>query len=126
MILEHLSLARQVDIVFREIKDELLFLASGTVFIQIRSNIVGKFGVRHDPLDCKGGEIQGVRKKLSEEQFTSFRQMGIEALKHKKNWTHGEIYFEFAVKQNVLHASVHFESNYNMAHVVMRMNRHVD
>ncbi|MEB3100339.1 O-methyltransferase [Ferviditalea candida] len=124
MILENLSLARQVDMVFREIKNELLLLTSGTVFIQIRSNIVGKFGVRHDPLECKGGVIREVRKGLSEEQFASFRQMAIEALKHKKNWTHGEIYFEFAVKQNVLHASINLESNYNMAQVVMRMNHH--
>lgn len=43
--METMSLARQIDIVFRQISDELAFLSSGTVFIQIRNNLVGKFGV---------------------------------------------------------------------------------
>jgi hypothetical protein len=45
MILENVTLARQIDIVFREIKEELALLTSGTVFVQIRNNVIGKFGV---------------------------------------------------------------------------------
>jgi hypothetical protein len=47
MILEQLPLARQIDMVFREIKEELVHLTSGTVFVQIRNNVIGKFGVAH-------------------------------------------------------------------------------
>jgi hypothetical protein len=117
MILEQLSLVRQVDMVFKEIKEELSLLASGTVFIQIRNNDIGKFGVRHLPLESKGGSLQSSGKGLSDSQFQSFRQMAIESLKYKKNWTHGEIQFDFTLKQNMLNASIQFESNYNMANL---------
>lgn len=56
---------------------------------------------------------------LSDAMQMSFRQIAVELLKHKKGWTHGEISFEFALKQNTLCASVLFESNYNMASIVM-------
>ena len=115
MILEQLPLTRQVEMVFREIKDELSLLSSGTVFIQIRNNIIGKFGVRHLPLESKGGELRQNANGLTDTQYHSFRQMAIDSLKYKKSWTHGEIMFDFAVRQNTLNASVQFESNYNMA-----------
>lgn len=115
MILEQLSLARQVDMVFREIKDELGQLTSGTLFVQIRNNVIGKFGIRHLPIESKGGELPSNGKGLTESQYQSFRQMAIESLKYKKNWTHGEIMFDFTLKQNLLYASIQFESNYNMS-----------
>jgi hypothetical protein len=115
MILEQLPLSRQVDMVFREIKEELALLTSGTLFVQIRNNGIGKFGIRHLPIEGKGGELQNDGKGLTESQYQSFRQMAIESLKYKKNWTHGEILFDFTLKQNLLVASIQFESNYNMA-----------
>jgi hypothetical protein len=115
MILEQLPLARQIDMVFREIKEELGQLTSGTVFIQIRNNVIGKFGVKHLPLEIKGGELQANMKGLVESQYQSFRHMAIESLKYKKNWTHGEILLDFTLKQNALCASIQFESNYNMS-----------
>jgi hypothetical protein len=118
MILEQLPLARQIDMVFREIKEELVHLTSGTVFIQIRNNVIGKFGVKHLPLESKGGELQANMKGLMECQYQSFRQMAIESLKYKKNWTHGEIMLDFTLKQDKLCASVQFESNYNMSSTV--------
>ncbi|MBP1993088.1 O-methyltransferase [Paenibacillus eucommiae] len=120
MILEQLPLARQVDMVFRQIKEELAQLTSGTVFIQIRNNGIGKFGVRHLPLESRGGELQGSFKGLVESQYQSFRQMAIESLKYKRNWTHGEIMLDFTLKQNMLHASVQFESNYNMSNMLAK------
>jgi hypothetical protein len=44
--------------------------------------------------------------------------MAIESLRLKKNWTHGEISFEFAMRKNLLSTSVQFESNYNMANLM--------
>ncbi len=117
MILEQMPLARQVDMVFKEIKEELSHLASGTVFIQIRNDAIGKFGVRHLPLESKGGELQSGGNGLSDSHFQSFRQMAMESLKYKKNWTHGEIQFDFTLRQNKLVASIQLESNYNMSNL---------
>ncbi len=120
MNVEQLSLARQIDMVFREIGEELSYLSSGIVFIQIRNNVVGKFGVRHDPIETGDGQAEGNRNGLTEYHQSAFRQMGIKSLQYKKNWTHGEILYEFAIKHNRLHTSVQFESNYNMANLLNR------
>lgn len=116
MILENVPLARQLDIVFREIKEELVQLTSGTVFVQIRNNTIGKFGVRAFPLESKGNELVKMDAGLSERDVQSFYRTAIESLKLKK-WSHGEILFEFAMKRNMLCTSVSFESNYNMANL---------
>ncbi|SCW66440.1 hypothetical protein SAMN04487970_102615 [Paenibacillus tianmuensis] len=122
MILEQLPLARQLDLVFRELKEELAQLTSGTVFVQIRNNMVGKFGIRHFPLESKGTEIKMSERGLSESQQLSFRHTALESLKLKR-WTHGEIQFEFAMRQDLLCTSVTFESNYNMANLVGESNK---
>lgn len=116
MNLENVPLARQLDFVFREIKEELALLTSGTVFVQIRNNVIGKFGVRAFPVESKGGELQMMGTGLNELHVQSFRQTALESLKLKR-WTHGEILFEFAMKKNTLCTSVAFESNYNMANI---------
>ncbi|UUZ83624.1 hypothetical protein LJK88_07270 [Paenibacillus sp. P26] len=92
-------------------------MTSGTVFVQIRNNAVGKFGIRHFPLESKGTEIQTMDKGLSEKEQHSFRETALESLKLKR-WTHGEIQFEFAMRQNKLCTSVTFESNYNMSNLL--------
>ena len=119
MIHQQLPLQRQMEIVFREIKEELAHLSSGIVFIQIRNNVVGKFGVRHDPVESRAGRLEpSDGGGLSEVHWRSFRQMAVDSLHLKKNWTHGEICFEFAMKKGALFASVQFESNYNMANLL--------
>jgi hypothetical protein len=120
---QQLSLARQLDLVFREISDELAHMSSGCVFIQIRNDMIGKFGVRHEPLDTSSAEEVKKQKGLNEQQRYAFRKMAIRALEHKKNWTHGEIQFDFALKKGVLHTSVQFESNYNMANLLQGRTR---
>ncbi|SDE01805.1 hypothetical protein SAMN02799630_04408 [Paenibacillus sp. UNCCL117] len=117
MILEHLPLARQLDLVFRELKEELTSLTAGTVFVQIRNNMVGKFGIRAFPLESKGLEVKKTDRGLSESHQLSFRQTALESLKLKK-WSHGEIQFEFAMRKDLLCTSVTFESNYNMANLI--------
>lgn len=84
MILEKVSLARQLDLVFRELKEELAHLTSGTVFVQIRNNMVGKFGVRHFPLESRGSELKKADRGLTESHQHSFRQTALESLKLKK------------------------------------------
>jgi len=39
--IEQLPLSKQVEIVFREIQDELFQLSSGIIFMQIRNNVIG-------------------------------------------------------------------------------------
>lgn len=121
MLLENVTLARQIDIVFREIKEELALLTSGTVFVQIRNNVIGKFGVRAFPLESKGNQLQKMELGLSEEELQTFRHTAMESLKLKR-WTHGEISFEFAMRQNKLCTSVAFESNYNMSSLMEELN----
>ena len=120
MILEHLSLAKQIELVFKELIDELSNLSSGIVFVQIRNNIIGKFGVRHDPLESKDGQVNELKSGLSEMHQRTLRQVAVQSLAHKKRWTHGEILYEFAMKQSALQTSVMIESNYNMSNLFNR------
>ncbi|WP_207910995.1 O-methyltransferase [Paenibacillus albiflavus] len=118
MLLSPFSLARQVDLAFWELKDELCQIRSGTITIQVRDNVIGKFGVKHLPMESRDGRLEHHDEKgLSEAQFISLKSMAIDSLKYKKNWTHGEIAFDFTIRNNVLFASVQFESNYNMANL---------
>lgn len=120
MLLDRIPLAKQLDIVFQEISEELLHLSSGVVFVQIRHNTVGKFGVRHFPVESKSGVLEPKEQGLSKEHMRMFREMAVASLKRKHHWTHGEIRFEFALIQNTLRASVQFESNYNMANLAVK------
>lgn len=120
MIANQLPLARQVDIVFQQIFDELQYLSSGTVFLHIRDNVVGKFGIRHEPIESKDGFEKRSSRGLSEQEIYALRKMAIQSLKHKRNWTHGEILFDFALKHNMLISSVQFESSYNMANLMIK------
>lgn len=121
MILEHMSLARQVDFAFRQMEDELKRSDSGVVFLHIRNNSIGKFGLRQEPIDTLAGKIPNSHG-LSTEQCHAFRKLAVEALKHIK-WSHGELQFEFALKHHTLVTSVIMESNYNMAALVPSMRK---
>lgn len=120
---EQLSLARQVDIVFKELEAELSRLNSGTVFVQIRNNVIGKFGIRHNPIAGRNGKLTEVESGLTATHLTSFRSMAIEALKFKQYWTHGEISYEFVVRQETILVDATLESNYNMANLMIRYPR---
>ena len=109
------SLTKQLNLVFGQLNDELAGLSSGIVFVQIRNNVIGKFGIRHDPFETsKTSPFQG-SGGMTEAQRNDFRRMAIQALSHKTGWTHGEIQFEFAIRQGKLRLSITFESNYNMS-----------
>ncbi|MCL6458564.1 MAG: O-methyltransferase [Gorillibacterium sp.] len=122
-VTDQLPLPKQMDYVFREIKDELRHLPSGTVFVQIRNNVIGKFGIKHNPLESRNGCMQleaGLEAGLTEDHLKAFCKMAIDSLRYKVNWTHGEIFYEFAVRKSTFSASVQFESNYNLANVLLR------
>lgn len=120
---EQLSLARQVDLVFKELQEELSGLSSGTVFMQIRNNAIGKFGIRHNPLSGRSGAFAAEEDGLTAVQQSSFRLMALESLKYKRRWTHGEISYEFAVRQGMVVVDATLESNYNMANLMIRYPR---
>lgn len=96
---------------------ELTNATAGTVLIHIRNNAVGKFGLRHHPIESKNGKFEGEGQGLTATQVQAFRQMAIDALKYRRDWSHGEIMYDFAVRSsaNSWSASVLYESNYNMA-----------
>lgn len=120
---EQLSLARQVDLVFKELQEELSGLSSGTVFMQIRNNVIGKFGIRHNPMSGRCGSFNEEQNGLTSAQQSSFRLMALESLKYKRRWTHGEISYEFAVRQGMVAVDAVLESNYNMANLMIRAPR---
>ncbi|WP_106766910.1 O-methyltransferase [Paenibacillus faecalis] len=120
---DQLSLARQLDLVFRELEEELSGLSSGTVFVQIRNNVIGKFGIRHNPLTGQNGVIAPAGKGLTPSQQQSFRAIALESLKHKRRWTHGEISYDFTVRQGLIIIDAILESNYNMANLMIRYPR---
>ncbi|WP_274364190.1 O-methyltransferase [Paenibacillus thermotolerans] len=112
------SLTRQLNLVFTKLNDELSHLSSGIVFVQIRNNVIGKFGIRHDPFETSHTRPFTAPAGMTAAQRNDFRRMAIQALTHKVGWTHGEIQFEFAVRQGKLRLSITFESNYNMANML--------
>lgn len=114
---ESTSLARQVEFVFRQLEGELTNAKAGTVLIHVRNNAVGKFGVRHHPIESKNGQLENGDKGLTAAQVQAFKNLAIESLKYRREWTHGEILYDFTVRPsaNSWSASVLFESNYNMA-----------
>lgn len=117
---DQLSLARQVDMVFKELEEELSGMTSGTVFIQIRNNAIGKFGIRHNPIAGRNGQLSEEDRGLTNQQLKSFRAMAIEALRFKRYWTHGEISYEFALRQDTIIVDAILESNYNMANLMIQ------
>ncbi|WP_172199511.1 O-methyltransferase [Saccharibacillus qingshengii] len=119
-VVNEYSLPRQLDIVFKELSEELFGLEAGTVFIQIRNNVVGKFGIRHTPLAGRDGHVEGPERGLNEHQIRAFRNMAIESLNYKKSWTHGEINYDFAIRKAAVVVDAQFESNYNMASSMIR------
>ncbi|MFC5469956.1 O-methyltransferase [Cohnella suwonensis] len=113
-----ISLARQVDVALEKMGAELQGMTAGTIVLQIREDMVGKFGIRHLPVDC--GASAQENSCMTPSHVLSLRKMAVEALKHKKIWTHGEISYDFALKNGKVFLSVQFESNYNMANMMFR------
>ena len=116
--MDQYSLARQVNLALEKLEPELKGLAAGTIVLQIRDDQVGRFGIRHLPLDC--GSQPTNTKGLTETQAKQLRVMAVEALRHKRTWTHGEISYDFALRQDQIEVSVQFESNYNMANILFK------
>ncbi|EPY12750.1 MULTISPECIES: hypothetical protein [Paenibacillus] len=113
-----IPLARQISLVFEKLESELIGLTGGTIVVCLRNDIIGKFGVKHDALESCAGELKPIRQGLSRQQIAQFLQTAIDALKHKKHWTHGEIVYDFTVRHGELHVSTWFESNHNMVHIL--------
>lgn len=117
MELDAMPLARQIDFVFRQLESELTNASAGTVMIHIRNNAIGKFGLKNNPIEFKDGKMEKIGQGMSPSQVQAFRKLAIEALKFRRDWTHGEILYDFAVRPSTASwsASISYESNYNMA-----------
>jgi hypothetical protein len=110
-----MSLLHQVQRVFDELDEELADAKAGVVFIQLRNDTVGKFGVRHDAITGSDMRFTQQRVGLSEKERTELRKRALNALDFKRGWTHGEMEFEFASINGLLRTSILLESNYNMS-----------
>lgn len=113
-------LVRQVDIALRKLEAELMGMSAGTIVLQVRDNKVGRFGIRHLPFDYGTSKHEVVGMNAG--QVKQLRSMAIESLQRKSVWTHGEIAYDFVLKQGKIYISVLFESNYNMANLMIRPN----
>lgn len=124
MNLDAMPLARQVEFVFKQLEEELVNAVAGTVTIHIRNNVVGKYGVRHNPIESKNGQIgdKAAAQGMTEAQVQAFRKMAVDSLRMKRSWTHGEIIYDFSVRagSGVWAASITYESNYNLANGLFR------
>ncbi|WP_372630722.1 O-methyltransferase [Cohnella sp.] len=118
MTFNQISLARQIDMALEKLGGELKGMVAGTIVLQIREDSVGRFGIRHLPVDCS--DRAPVAAGMTAEQVVELRQLALEALRHKSGWTHGEISYDFVLKQGRVFVSVQFESNYNMANLMFR------
>jgi len=116
--LNPVSLAREVNLALERLDGELTGMSAGTIVLQIRDDKVGRFGIRHLPVECGAWKQEHIG--MTRDQAQWLRKQAVEALKHKRGWTHGEILFDFALRQGKLSLSVSFESNYNMANVLFR------
>jgi hypothetical protein len=116
--LEQVSLARQVDLALEQLEGELTGLSAGTIVLQIRNDEIGKFGIRHLPVDC--GNLEKDPGGMNSDQVRLLRRMAVDALRKKRGWTHGEISYDFVLRKGQVYVSVLIESNYNMANVLFR------
>lgn len=117
MDVSYLTLEEQIDIVFRKMANELLSVTSGTVIVHIRENKIGKFGIRHNPVQLTSETLKSEVQGLTVHQIDDFRAMAVRAMKLKRGWTHGKIVYDFMVRNGVLRTSVQLESNYNLASI---------
>lgn len=122
--LEQIPLARQIGIALEQLEGELKGLSAGTIVLQIRNDMVGKFGIRHLPVDC-GPSHKGA-SGMSSSQVQLLRRLALEALQHKNSWTHGEISYDFVLKQDQVYVSMQIESNYNMANHMFHLTKRRD
>ena len=116
--MSQVSLARQVSLALEQLEGELTGMTAGTIVLQIRNDEVGKFGIRHLPIDCGSGGKKPAG--MTPEQVRLLRKMAIDALEEKQGWTHGEMSYDFVLRQGQVFVSVQIESNYNMANVLFR------
>lgn len=118
------SLARQVDMAFRQMEAELKGMAAGTIVLQVRNDTVGKFGIRHLPIDLADRRVSSDKPEgLTAELIAELRKGAVDSIKRKTSWTHGEVTYDFGIKQGKLYLSVTFESNYNMANVLFHLDK---
>jgi hypothetical protein len=122
--LEQIPLARQIGIALEQLEGELKGLSAGTIVLHIRNDMVGKFGIRHLPVDC--GAAHKGSSGMSASHVQLLRRLALEALQHKNSWTHGEISYDFLLKQDQVYVSMQIESNYNMANHMFHLNKRRD
>ncbi|WP_271750117.1 O-methyltransferase [Cohnella sp. JJ-181] len=109
---------------FQQMEGELKGMSAGTIVLQVRNDIVGKFGIRHLPVDLAERRMTGDKKPegLTAEKISELRRAAVESIKRKSSWTHGEVTYDFVLKQGKLYLSATVESNYNMANVLFHLN----
>lgn len=111
------GLVVQMNWVMDVLQEELQHLMEGTIFVHIRENQVGKFGIQHDAhIEFQDGAYSSDWPSgLAERHLYYMRHVVRQAIEKKQGWTHGEIRFHFLLRGDKFKISTSFESNYNMS-----------
>ncbi|WP_438444666.1 hypothetical protein [Gorillibacterium sp. sgz5001074] len=111
-MLRSMSLPLQVDMLLRDLQEELCGLTSGTVFVHIMNGWVVNYGVRHRlenritpnpdgsyPIDC-----------VSIVQVGFFRELASDLIGQKEQWNRGTVSYKFQMKSGCLQVSASYNS----------------
>jgi hypothetical protein len=112
-----IGLGEQMNLVMSALVQELRRVVEGTIFVHIRDNNIGKFGIKHDTrvmFDENKMHI-GAKNGLTEKQISIIRDIVHRVLEQKSGWTHGEIEFHFSLREERFRVYTSVESNYNMS-----------
>lgn len=112
-----IGLREQMNVVMSALFQELRRIGEGTIFVHIRDNNIGKFGIKHDTnVVFDEDKIHIATKKgLTDHHITIIRDIVSRVLEHKSGWTHGEIEFHFSLREERFRVFTSCESNYNMS-----------
>lgn len=109
-MLRSIPLPVQVDMVIQDLTEELCGLSAGTVFLQIRNEMVATYGLRHRLENRIAQESDGRFHPagVSAHHIQLFREMASELVSRKSNWNRGTVSYKFSIRQGSLHVSANF------------------
>lgn len=109
-MLRSIPLPVQVDMIIQDLTEELCGLSAGTVFLQIRNEMVATYGVRHRLENRITHEPSGRCNPsgVSAHHVQLFREMAAELVSRKSNWKRGTVSYKFSIRQGSLHVSANF------------------
>lgn len=105
-----IPLTAQVEMIFRELEDELSRLTSGTVFVCIDDCTISTFGVRHR-MDSRQLGNRLHTNGMNPVQLEWFRVMAMDWIIRNRQCRKGTLSFTFWMEGRTLLSTAHYEEN---------------